>query len=57
MKWVRMVLGDNADLSNICFVKVTLDDIETAKNAGKDCEAQTLPEMARLESVLSMIQD
>jgi hypothetical protein len=36
MKWVRMVLGDNADLSNICFVKVILDETEKAQNTRKD---------------------
>jgi len=25
MKWVRMVLGDDADIANIFFVKVRLD--------------------------------
>ena len=30
MKWVRMVLGDSRDLSNICFLKVTLGESETA---------------------------
>jgi len=36
MKWVRMVLGDNADLSKICFVKVILDETEKAENTRKD---------------------
>ena len=36
MKWVRMVLGDSRDLSNICFVKVILDENETAENARKE---------------------
>ena len=36
MKWVRMVLGDNADLNNICFVKVILDETEKAENTRKD---------------------
>ena len=32
VNWVRMVLGESADLSNICFVKVTLDETETEGN-------------------------
>ena len=36
MNWVRMVLGDSRGLSNSCFVKVTLDEIETAEEARKD---------------------
>jgi hypothetical protein len=31
MKWVRMVIGDNADISNIFFVKVTLGESEEGK--------------------------
>ncbi len=28
MRWIRMVLGENADLSNICFIRVTLNECE-----------------------------
>jgi len=31
IKWVRMVLGDQADLSNIFFVKVTIAKTEVGK--------------------------
>ncbi len=34
VKWVRMVLGDDADITNIFFVKVTLDESEAER--GKD---------------------
>jgi hypothetical protein len=31
MRWVRMVLGDHADLSNIFFVKVTIGEGEAGR--------------------------
>ena len=31
VKWVRMVLGDDADITNIFFVKVTLDESEAER--------------------------
>lgn len=34
VKWVRMVLGDNVDITNIFFVKVRLDESEAER--GKD---------------------
>ena len=33
MKWVRMVTGENADISNIFFVKVTLGESEVGKES------------------------
>ncbi len=33
MKWVRMVIGNNADISNIFFVKVTLGESEVGKGS------------------------
>jgi len=40
MKWVQMVLGGSADLSNIWFVKVTLDDTDAVENWHKEQEAR-----------------
>jgi len=31
MKWVRMVLGDHADMTNIFFLKVTIGESEVGR--------------------------
>lgn len=36
MKWVRMVLGDDADVSDIFFVKVTIDESGAERRKDRD---------------------